>query len=66
MKPHARGRIKAQRRTKMKGKAGGPEDECADEEGRESLEALCKREGSLLAETMRVLHDKCQKNEGIL
>lgn len=48
VKPHARERIKAQRRTKMKAKAGGTEDDCADEEGRELLEALCEScEGTL-------------------
>lgn len=50
----------------MKGKAGGTEDECADEEGRKYLEALYEREGSLLAETLSVLYDKYKKNEGML
>lgn len=66
MKPHVRGRIKAQRRIEMKGKARGTEDECADEEGRKKLEALHEREDSSLAETLRLLYDKCKKNEWML
>lgn len=30
------------------------------------MEELYKREGSALAETLRVTYDKCKKNEGIL